>query len=97
MYVLSNGQATLHRAAGIGQGEWRCSREPAVEGWASLGLVGTWNCAGWPHGLITISWDYADDFSTEIEDDFVRVCAPLPLPYSLHSWYNTYAMDPSIA
>lgn len=60
------------------------------------GLVGTWECnVGTYWGKIfTITWDYADDWSQNRPDDFIRVCAPLPLSYSLHSWYNTYQMDP---
>lgn len=92
MFLRGDGTASIQKAKGKQNGEWRCNREPALVEWEPLGLVGFWICPGFPN--VTISWDYADDFTADLDDELVRVCAPLPLPHSLQSWYNTYEMDP---
>jgi len=75
MWLNADGTAHVDaEAGGIGAGDsrtWTCHRTGN-----GVGLVDVWNCPGfYAGGALTITEDYADDFTAAIADDHIDVCA----------------------
>jgi len=84
MWLNADGTAHVDgEANGIGGGDgrtWSCTRDGN-----GVGLVGTWNCPGFYGDIVTITPDFADDFTPARDNDFVHVCA---LPEAEHTGYG---------
>lgn len=84
MYLNADGTAHVDgEANGINGGDartWTCTRDGN-----GVGLVGTWNCPGFYSSVVTISPDFADDFTPDRDNDFIHVCA---LPDAVHTGYG---------
>lgn len=84
MWLNPDGTAHVDgEAGGIGAGDsrtWTCEREGD-----GVGLVGTWNCPGFYSNIITITSDFADDFTPDRDNVFIHVCA---LPEAEHTEYG---------
>jgi len=74
MWLNADGTAHVDgEANGLGGGDgrtWSCTRDGN-----GVGLVGTWNCPGFYSNIITITPDFADDFTPAVDNDFIHVCA----------------------
>jgi hypothetical protein len=84
MWLNDDGTAHVDgEANGINAGDsrtWTCTRDGN-----GVGLVGTWNCPGFYSTVITITSDFADDFTDARNNDFIHVCA---LPEAEHTGYG---------
>jgi len=84
MWLNSDGTAHVDgEANGIGAGDsrtWTCTSDGNT-----VGLVGTWNCPGFYSTVVTITADFADDFTPARDNDFIHVCA---LPEQEHTGYG---------
>jgi len=74
MSYNSQGVATVEHFdadfAADGHQSWTCTSDNA----AADSLVGTWSCPGFFSDLVTITEDYADDFTDASTDDAVDFC-----------------------
>merc|ERR1719382_1643139 len=69
-----HGDGTAHvdgEASGYNDNRaWTCTCSGSCSG-----LVGVWSCPGFYNGVITITSDYADDFTSSVATDHVDVCS----------------------
>jgi len=84
MWLNEDGTAHVDgEANGINGGDgrtWTCTRDGN-----GVGLVGNWNCPDFYDTVITITSDYADDFTAARTNEYIHVCV---LPEPQHTGYG---------